>query len=256
MFELVPPGILRELVLPPSSLFCLLTVGIVLGRRYPRVGKALQIGAIALLFVLCTGFGARMLFAPLENLTTPLDQSHAVGAHAIVVLAAGRYGRAPEYGENEIPDYIALARLRYASKLHRELAIPLLASGGNGSADGQYKPKAIAMVRALNAEFATPVKWIETASENTQENAVFSAAILKQAKIGKVLLVTDAMHMPRAARAFRQAGLEVVEAPTIFFSASRVAAMDVLPSVENLRRSYYAIYEWLGLAWYRIRYGY
>ena len=29
--------------------------------------------------------------------------------------------------------------------------------------------------------------------------------------------------------------------------------MDLLPSAEHLRRSYYALYEWIGLAWYALR---
>jgi uncharacterized SAM-binding protein YcdF (DUF218 family) len=247
-------SLLRELVLPPFSLFFLLLVGILLRGRHPRFGRVLRRSALFLLFFLCTGLGTRMLVYPLENLATPLRDSHTTGAQAIVVLAAGRYSNAPEYGGREIPDYIALARLRYAAKLHREIMLPILVSGGNGTADGRYEPKAVAMTRALQDEFATPVKWAEPDSENTQQNAVFSARMLKQAGITRILLVTDAMHMRRAATVFKQAGLDVVEAPTIFFSSNELTWLSLLPDAENLRRSYYASYEWIGLFWYWIRY--
>jgi hypothetical protein len=39
----------------------------------------------------------------------------------------------------------------------------------------------------------------------------------------------------------------------MFFSTDRWSAADFLPSPEGLRRSHYAVYEWLGLAWYRLR---
>ena len=246
-------ALLRELILPPASLFALLALGLVLWRRRPRLGRVLAGSAIAAFYLLCSGFGASALVTPLENLTRPLQRTTETGAQAIVVLAAGRIDDAPEYGGNEQPDYIALARLRYAARLHRETGLPILASGGNGTASGRYKPKALAMERALREEFAVPVRWIETASENTAQNATYSARILQKENIRRILLVTDAMHMPRSVMEFERNGMEVVAAPTVFFSGGTMSLMMLLPGAENLRRSYYAMYEWIGMAWYALR---
>ena len=70
----------------------------------------------------------------------------------------------------------------------------------------------------------------------------------------RVLLVTDAMHMPRSRTAFQRAGFDVVAAPTLFFSYAPLSASSWLPSAEGLRLSWYAIYELFGIAWYRLRY--
>jgi len=207
-----------------------------------------------MLFMLCTLVGAHVFVYPLENLTEPLQQSRGTGAQAIVVLAAGRLAHAPEYGGNDIPDYIALARLRYAARLHRETGLPVLVSGGNRSADGRLAAKAVGMAHALRDDFATPVQWLETESNNTAENAAFSAKILKQSGVNRILLVTDAMHMPRSVRVFTQSGLDVIPAPTMFFSLDPITFFHFMPSAEGLRRSYYAIYEWIGIAWYWMRY--
>jgi len=247
-------GIVRMLILPPASLFLLLVLGWLLGRRYPRTGRVLRIAAIALLFFLSTGIGARVLVYPLEHMTSALAAAPLQNAQAIVVLAAGRYVNAPEYGGAEIPDYIALARLRYAAHLYRETGLPLLVSGGNGNRDGSRKPKAWAMANALTYDFGIPVKWVEPASATTAENALFSARMLKGANVSRVLLVTDAMHMPRSVMAFRESGLQVIPAPTIFFSTSELAWPDLFPDAKHLRRSNYALYEWVGLSWYFIRY--
>ncbi len=248
-------AVVQALILPPLSLFLVYGVGLTLRVWRPRLGSMLCSGAIAILFLLCTNAGAWLLVRPLESLETPLQSTKDTGAQAIVVLAAGRLEHSPEYAEKDIPDYIALARLQYAAKLHRETKLPVLVSGGNGTPDGRIEPLANGMVRVLQDDFATPVKWIEDKSDNTAENAAFSAQILKQAGVSRILLVTDAMHMRRSRIVFLQAGLEVVAAPTIFFSKDQVALLDFLPGAEGLRRSRYAMHEWLGMAWYCVRYG-
>lgn len=251
--SVIAASMFRELILPPSSLFLIIVAGFMLRWRWLGFGQAVSRAALIALVVLCTSAGAQLFVAPLERLTAPLASFSGTGAQAIVVLAAGHLANAPEYGNKDIPDYIALARLRYAAKLHHETRLPVLVSGGNGTSDGAIESKALGMARALRDEFATPVKWIEGQSSNTAENAEFSAAILKREGVQRILLVTDAMHMPRSQRVFAQSGLEVVAAPTMFFSLHALAPVHFLPSAEGLRRSYYAIYEWIGIIWYRIR---
>ena len=267
---LIVSSIVRVLILPPLSLFLLVAAGWILRRWWLRLGQTVIVLALALLFFLCTEFGASLLVRPLENMTAPLTSSPVASsplasnplttnkdryAQAIVVLAAGRLEHAPEYGNQDIPDYIALARLRYAAKLQHETGLPILVTGGNAlSRDGVWKSKADAMASALREDFVTPVKWVEGRSENTAENAFFSAKILRQNGVSRILLVTDAMHMPRAKMVFEKSGLEVLAAPTMFFGATPTSVYDFLPSAEGLRRSHYAIYEWTGLWWYWYRY--
>ncbi|SNS82057.1 Uncharacterized SAM-binding protein YcdF, DUF218 family [Noviherbaspirillum humi] len=199
------------------------------------------------LYFLCTGLGAYLLVRPLELRANALRETTNTGAQAIVVLAAGRYAYAPEFGGEEIPDYVALARLHYAAKLYHDTGLPILVSGGNGSSDGQLKPKAVAMAKSLQQQFTIPVKWVEPASETTAENAIYSARMLKPEGIRRILLVTDAMHMTRSEQRFRAAGFDVVPAPTIFFSEAKLNLFDLLPTAENLWQSYYATYEWMAL---------
>jgi uncharacterized SAM-binding protein YcdF (DUF218 family) len=255
LINLIP----RDLLLPPGNLFVLILVGLLVWRRWPRAGKILAGTGLTLLAFLSTSGGAQLFVAPLEGMTRPLVAPERAGAQAIVVLAAGQLENAPEYGKDSIPDYIALARLRYAAHLHRRTKLPLLVSGGNGDAVVDPDPalreyaKADAMATALREDFGIPVKWIEPASRDTFENARFSAALLRADGVKRILLVTDAMHMPRSRLVFEQAGLEVVEAPTLFFSAQPLAWNAWIPTAEGMRRSWYAVYELLGLVWYRAR---
>jgi uncharacterized SAM-binding protein YcdF (DUF218 family) len=190
----------RDLMLPPGNLFLMILAGLLIWRRRPRTGRAVAgIGLLALAFLSTTG-GARLFVALLERQTTALVAPEKAGAQAIVVLAAGQMENAPEYGGRAIPDYIALARLRYGAHLHRRTGLPVLVSGGNGEADVDLDPakreyaKADAMAVAMTQDFGVPVKWIEPRSRDTLENANYSAAMLRADGVKRILLVTDAMH--------------------------------------------------------------
>lgn len=240
------------LLLPPMSLFLLVAGGLALRRRWPRTGAWLSGASLLALFMLCTDAGGQLLIRPLERRTAVLAPEAAAQAQAIVVLAAGSVLRAPEYG-GDVPDHLALARLRYGARLQHATGLPLLVSGGNGSPDGLVEAKALGMARALREDFRTPVRWVESRSETTAQNAAFSAQILHAAGVRRILLVTDAVHMVRAQLAFEQAGLAVTAAPTMFRSSPQLTPLDWLPSAAALQRSCYGVYEWVGLAWYRLR---
>lgn len=248
----------RSLFLPPSSLFLLILIGLLLWRRWPRAGRILAGAGLALLALLSTTAVADWLVTPVERLATPLRAPERAGAQAIVVLAAGRMKAAPEYGGRDIPDYVALGRIRYAAHLQRRTQLPILVSGGTaGTPPPGERPYSLGegMATALREDFGVPVRWIEGRSRDTGQNAAYSAALLRADGVQRILLVTDAMHMARSRAAFERAGLEVVDAPTMFFSGQARGIHAWVPGAEGMRRSWYALYELLGLVWYRVKSG-
>ena len=254
IFNAIP----RSLILPPSNLFFLTLIGLLLCRWRPRAGRAIAGCGFALLTLLSTTVVADFLVSPLERMTTPLLAPKAAGGQAIVVLAAGQLRDAPEYGGRSIPDYVALARLRYAAHLQRATGLPVLVSGGFAGkpvANDRAYSFGEAMATALREDFGVPVQWVEERSRDTAENAAFSAAMLRAQGVTRILLVTDAMHMARSHAAFTRAGLEVVDAPTVFLGGRAIGASAWIPSAEGMRRSWYATYELIGLAWYKLRSG-
>lgn len=237
------------LLLFPLNLLLPAALGLLLQHRWR---KAIWISwvSLALLCVFSTRIGALLLTMPLETQSTPLSVVPST-AQAIVVLGGGRQSHAPEYGNNDVPGYIALARLQYAAHLHRASGLPILVTGGKP--DGSVESEAEVMARSLHDDFGVATRWQEQASDTTADNARLSAPILRNAGVQRVLLVTDAMHMPRAVRSFRAQGIEVVAAPTVFFSSERLTLNDWLPGGEGLRRSNYALHEWIGALWYALR---
>ncbi|GAB2841185.1 YdcF family protein [Pseudoduganella ginsengisoli] len=244
--------LIHFVVLPPASLLIVALIGLALRRRSPRTGRFLFRGALVVLLALSTRIVGNFMLAPLENSAPPLTAQAASGAQAIVVLTSGVVMQSPEYGGDDAPDESALARMRYAARVQHDTGLPLLVTGGR-IYSAQKQSLAANMASALRHDFRTDVKWVEEASVNTAENAAFSASILLPAGIKRIVLVTHAMHMQRAEQVFRSAGFEVVPAPTAYYSTGPFNAFQLLPSSSGLSASYYACYEWIGLAWYRLR---
>ena len=245
--------IIKSLILPPGGLILLGLVSLLFSRRL--FGKILLSLTLVLFYLLSTPFMATNLMAGLERhiFLTP-EEILANKAEAIVVLAGGRYDDAPEYGGDSIKGLL-LERVRYAAWLHKRTNLPIIVTGGG--ADKQRIPEAKLAGQVLKEEFGSKVLATEDNSKNTWENALFTSKLLKSHGIKKVALVTHAWHMPRAMRVFRLNRIDTIAAPTIFTSGratvTRSLRHDWLPDSKALRNSYYALHEYLGMAWYRVR---
>ena len=132
--------------------------------------------------------------------------------------------------------------------------MPIIVSGGTRGIDGP--PEAHLARQVLEDELGARVSMLEDQSLTTWENARLTQPLLKRQGIGQVLLVTHAWHLPRAVYAFREAGVQVIPAPTHFVHSSYPSEGLVhwLPSAGAMYNSYYALHERLGLLWYKFRY--
>lgn len=241
-------NLIATCLLPPLDLLLLAIVGALLWRWRPAIGRTLVFAAFALLWLLATPYVSGALMRTLEGTPAALDVK-AHPADAIVVLGGGIYPDAPEYGGDTVGTP-TLVRLRYAAWLYRKTGTPILVTGGNPA--GNSKPEAVLMKAVLEQEFRVPVKWVEDASNNTRENARFSRNILAPLGISRIYLVTHAWHMPRAARAFRALGFDVIPAPTGFTLPHATSMLDFLPDAGALRQSSRFMHEIIGLVWYRL----
>src|SRR5260370_27753447 len=70
----------------------------------------------------------------------------------------------------------------------------------------------------------------ERDSGNTYENALDVNAILKARHFHRILLVTSAMHMPRALALVKHQGIDAIAAPCDFVSPARPRHPDTPPS--------------------------
>lgn len=239
LFEL--KKLLTLLILPPAGPLLVSAAGLALLRRRPLLGRVLAWGGVFTLTLLSLPIVSYVLGKPLET-GPPLDLRRAQDAQAIVVIAGGVRRNAPEYGGQTL-NWLSLDRVRYGAWLARKTGLPVLVSGGGG----EGMTEAALMSATLEAEFGIGVRWVESRSRNTRENARYSAELLHADGVHRVLLVTHAFDMRRAAIQFRDAGLDVIVAATGFRGQPDFNVREVLPSASAFVGSYYALYEWLAL---------
>ena len=244
--------ILRILILPPAAPLLLVFAGLVWHSRSPRIGLTLIGTGAAVLWLLST----LVVAMPLERLAEhypALDpaRTQATSAQAIVILGGGgQRAYAPEYGGAEADPYL-LERLTYGAWLARRTNLPVLVTG--------YRIEATAMAETLARNFQIRPRWVDDRAYDTFENARNSAQILRAAGIERILLVSSAAHLWRAAHEFRATGLTVIAAPVHVWSPAGGSVFDFLPSSRALVTSNFALHELIGepvrrfLAWSGLR---
>jgi uncharacterized SAM-binding protein YcdF (DUF218 family) len=244
----------KSLLLPPGLFLTLLVIGWVLLWFRPFLAKLVLGLTLVLSYLLNTPWISHALIDLLQD--TPAltaEQAKHAGAGAIVVLSGGRYKDAPEYGGDTVEEG-TLVRLRYGAYLHRVTGLPILVTGGYGGLDRDGDSLAQVMAATLKDDYDITDVWLEGESRTTGENAMFSKKVLDEKGVKKVLLVTHAWHMPRSVAIFKQAGVDVVPAPTMFLLEHDIGVLKYFPSPGSLDASYYALHELVGRAWYAIRY--
>ncbi len=244
--------VLKVLILPPGGLILLFVAGFLLARGV--LGRMLILIGISALTLMSLPKVAGGLMAGLEPYPALRAEALAeTDAEAILILGAGRYSWAPEYGGDTVGPN-SLQRLRYGAFLHRRTGLPVYVTGG--SPPPHDPPVGRLMAQVLEEEYGILPAGVEARSLTTAENARLSAAMLRQDGIGHVLLVTHAWHLPRAVAAFARTGVETTPAPTSFVHREGEGQPDYrnwLPSADAFLASYYGVHEYLGQAWYQLK---
>ncbi|WP_456267713.1 YdcF family protein [Kushneria sp. AK178] len=240
--------LLKMYILPPGIIIVALLFALVIVWRWRRHwGQRLAIAVVLVFWALSTSRVADLLMDPLETAVPIATQQQWHQAQAIVILSGGRL-----FGQSQLNDFddvtpMAMQRLADGARVKRETDLPVLVAGGGGQRGTRRPPEADLMAFRFESSFGLPVRWREIQSHNTEQNALYSGRILREENIDTIILVTSAWHMPRAARAFENEGLEVLAAPTGFTARAGFSLSSFSPSVTALEHSYWALHEYLGL---------
>ena len=245
--------LLKTAALPPAINILIILAALLLLRSKPKLRNTLILLSTLSLAFLATPFAAQLLARQLEIYPALDVEKIDTGSYqAIVILGAGRHRQAPEYGGADVPKAMGLERLRYGMWLQRKTGLPIMVAGGQWGAD--TTPESDFMASIVEREFMGVVTWRESSSRTTWENANFAKVIADKNNLRRVLLVTQAWHMPRAMYSFEQAGFSVTAAPTGFRSDDQegMEVADYLPQANALYISTLMLHEMLGLLWYRL----
>lgn len=235
-------NLIADVLLPPASLAVLALLLLLFSGRWAR---GLAVLALAFLIVL----GLPMVATAMLNSLAPPPAAPGPEPGAIVILSADaiRVGGPVDLE----PGLLTLDRLRAGAALQRRTGLPILVSGG------QYVESdttlASMMGASLQEDFRVPVRWQEDRSADTWQNAALSAAILREAGISRVYLVTHAWHMRRSLVAFRAFGLDPVPVSVRPPYTPPFTWRQLVINTSSWLNSYYALHEMVGIAYYRLR---
>lgn len=216
---------------------------------WSRVG-----GRFVCVILLLCGFAptGKLLLLPLENRFTRAAPEHVDD----IIVLGGALSPETSVARRDFALTNAGSRLTEAVLLAKRYpdAVVLFSGGNAGLAGGGPAEASVARDFLVQMGIAPARIRIEAHSRTTWENAVEIATMLR-ASNGTRLLVTSAWHMPRAAGAFRQAGLRVVTWPCGYFTTGSFAdAMsDWWNFADGIQMTATALHEWGGLLVYRLQ---
>jgi uncharacterized SAM-binding protein YcdF (DUF218 family) len=195
-------------------LACLLLLIALLVAYNRKASLILVVSSLAILWLCSTTGFSDMLARSLELKYLPTD--NIPNADVIVVLGGGT--EPAVYPRTTVEINGAGDRVLYAAQLLKEGKAPnILLSGGDieWMDEGSTTPAEDMATILTQMDVPESALWLETESKNTYENAVDAKKILDEKEINKILLVTSAMHMPRAVAVFEKQGFEVIPCRSI-----------------------------------------
>ena len=237
--------LLQSFFLPPLNSILIMLLGVYIYKRNRKKGQVILLFACASLYLQATPYFAYKLnryIAP-----PSLSFQDAKNAQAIVLLGGGVSNNADEYNTNAISSPDTFVRIRYAAYLAKRMPkLPLFLSGG---AIDTRDSEASLMKKSLRTEFDVQNRiFLEPDSKTTRENAIYTARLLQQYGFSKIVLITSASHMLRASALFSKNGINVIAAPTGFYSLGyyRLNILWFIPTANAMATSYSILHELMG----------
>jgi len=252
---LLASKIAAALVLPLNLSILLGLVALVMARRR-RGGLAAAFGFLALAILVTASLPvvSDALVLSLEREHPPADPSASPTAGAIVILGGSLApGIPPRHG----PELVESSdRILHAARLYRAGKAPLVVPSGGRLPWSVAARSEAAETADLLVEWGVPRTAIveEGKARTTSENAVETGRLLRARGVKRILLVTSSLHMRRALASFRAEGLDAIPSPCDALVAPTGArtVLDWIPRPSALEQTHVALWEYLGLAYYRV----
>ena len=252
---------LSRLIFPDGLTCALLVIVLLTVRRRPRAAFGAASAALMLLLMASNTWVSLLLVGLLEAHNAP--DGPLPHADAIVVLSSDAGPAHPPQPAAWV-DGATANRLLYAVKLYREgKSRVIILSGGQLPWTRQLPPLSASMAEVIQIMGVPPSAMIQEAgSANTYENAANVKGILKARKFRQVLLVTSAIHMPRALALFKHQGIDAIPAPCDFVSTPQAwigatsdleaLALSAMPTADALMGTTSGLKEVIGAAVYHL----
>jgi len=220
------------------------------GDRWRRTFRSIGIAAILILITVGMTPLGLMAAAPLEN-RFPQPAADMPPPFGIIVLGGAVNGLVSKArGKIVFDERERMIEAAFLAKRYPQARVVFTGGSGSLIAESKEAPAARELLIKLGVDPARII--VEEQSRNTEENARFTAAIVRPEPTQRWLLVTSAFHMPRAIGVFEKAGFDVVADPVAYrtLGPGNGWQWDLDPG-SGFRIFETAVHEWIGLAIYR-----
>jgi uncharacterized SAM-binding protein YcdF (DUF218 family) len=237
--------IYNSFILPPGVFIFGFFVVAFISRKKQRKVAVLSLVLGLLLYLLSNDIVSGILISPLEYTYTPPSE---LDGDVIIVLGGGGIDKSPNLGFEGHMSSNASNRLITVNSLYQKTGLPIIFSGGLLYDLNDTEANIGSMILT---SFGIPRDKIllEDKSQNTAQNAEYTARILNEKNFSRPILVTSAYHIPRAVREFAKNNVTVTPFPA-GYKTSRERKVNILtlsPSSGNLDKSAIALKEYLGI---------
>ncbi len=219
--------------------------------RKPRLKKGALIAALVVLIIFSNPWILNFSLKKWEPAPVAIENLHGTYDIGIVLGGFARY--LPEYNRTQLTD--AGDRIWQTISLYKQGKIKKILISGGGR-EGT-KPEAEAVKETL-VMLGIPENdiWVENASRNTHENLKNCAGMIASAQPGaRCLLITSALHIPRAMRCAQKNGLSPDAWPAEHLTRhdNRFWGEWLVPKPDALNNWDRLINEWVGMLAYKIQ---
>lgn len=213
------------------------------------------IAFVAVLLWTCSmPFVGDLLLKRLENRFPRMEVEDCPTSDAIVVLSGMLHDTRSARGGVEWNE--SVDRFEQGVLLAKAHKAPLLIFTGGKLPWANRKDTEGDELRRAAIEHGVPPESIVVTGEvtNTADEARAVHELAATRKLGKIILVTTAWHMPRAEFLFRTTGVPVIPFPTDYVTRFREATttLDYLPQAGGMLNTETAIRESYGLVYYHL----
>ena len=217
---------------------------------YSRFSKRFVLATIGILLLLSNGWFVNQCYLAYESPQNHLKQPY----QWCIILGGGMMRPGDGYRTGETADRFIQPLLLYKKGLVKKLLI----TGGNVNIKGlkidetqeSKKVKEVLIAMGVNQNDI----YLEEQARNTHENALYSRQMLKPFLAEKIVLVTSAMHMPRAKACYVKEGFTIEAFPADIKKKDTATGIldQLIPQERNLSKFAELIREMTGYLIYQI----
>ncbi len=249
--------ILSWLILPPSIFIIFLISSIFFIKKGKKLFSIFLISTVIVSLYLMSIEPVRdMILIPLED-KYPFPNTNKLKCDVFVTLGGGMHLYSPEDKNNVTLNPSSTKRLITTYKIWKKHKRKIILTGGRPLNNKKYPSEAEVMSDFLKS-LGVNKKYLilESSSLNTFQNAKLTKEILQENHWKKPCLITSAYHMPRAVKVFKHIGLNVIPVPSDYRTNRIKYTWEYyIPRADVFSESYAGIHEYIGILFYKIRYG-